>query len=191
MREGGRIELSLGLHEAKRQKPIVVRVKKLPPGVVKEIELVYNRGLQLAITYEDGIERETAHGTQIAAADPGEIHSIAAVTEDGQGLIVTGRKLRAIKRLRNKKIKELYRKMAACKKGSRQWKKYRRALVYVLSKSERQIRDALHKTTRAFVAWCLENSVNQVVVGDVEGVQVRQEEKQREANPHPQAQTNG
>lgn len=179
IRENGRIELSLGNHEGKRQKPIVVQVKKLPPGTVKEIELVYDRGLQLAIAYEDGSKPEATQGTQIAAVDPGEIHSIAAVTEDGQGLIVTGRKLRSIKRLRNKKIKELYRKMSACRKGSRQWKKYRKALTYVLSKSERQLTDALHKTTRAFVDWCLANNVKEVVVGDIEGVQRNHSAKKR------------
>ncbi len=56
-------------------------------------------------------------------------------------------------------------------KSSRQWKKYRRALNYILSKSDAQLRDVLHKTTRKFVNWCLENQVTKVVVGDVEGVE--------------------
>ncbi|WP_242835411.1 hypothetical protein [Desulfitobacterium sp. PCE1] len=43
--EKGRIELSLGLLEGKRQKPIIVHLAKLPPGQMKEIELVYDRGL--------------------------------------------------------------------------------------------------------------------------------------------------
>src|SRR5690606_17145089 len=116
------------------------------------------------------------------AVDPGEVHAIAAVTEEGEGLIVTGRKMRSIKRLRNKKIKELYRLMAKCKKGSRQWKRYRRALLYVLSKSESQLRDALHKATRAFAAWCLENGVKEVVVGDVEGVQRNRSPRKRRMN---------
>ncbi len=49
--------------------------------------------------------------------------------------------------------------------------KNRRALHYILSKSDAQLTDTLHKTTRAFVNWCLENQVKQVVVGEVEGVQ--------------------
>lgn len=171
LHENGRIELSMGIREGKRQKPIVVHVKTLPAGRVKEIEIIYDRGLKLCIAYEDEVQPELVQGKQFAAVDPGEIHSIAAVTEDGQGLVISGRKLRSIKRLRNKKIKELYRKTAGCKKGSRQWKKYRRALRFVLSKSERQIQDVLHKTTRAFVGWCVENSVRRVAVGDVEGIQ--------------------
>lgn len=177
--DDGRIELSVGLRDGKRQKAIAVQVKNVPPGIVKEIEVVYDRGLFLCISYDDCCEPAAAQGTQIAAVDPGEVHAIAAVTEDGEGLIVTGRKMRSIKRLRNKKIKELYRKMSKCKKGSRQWKKYRRALMYVLSKSDSQLRDALHKTTRAFVDWCLENSVKEVVVGDVEGVQRNRSPRKR------------
>ena len=58
---------------------------------------------ELAITYDDGVADQPASGNQLAAVDPGEIHAIAAVTEDGHALIVTGRNQRSIKRLRNKK----------------------------------------------------------------------------------------
>ncbi|WCK54223.1 transposase [Aneurinibacillus sp. Ricciae_BoGa-3] len=86
-------------------------------------------------------------------------------------MIITGRKLRSIKRLRNKKLGELQRKMSRCKKGSRQWKKYRRAKLYLLSKSDRQLTDALHKTTKQFVDWARTQCLKQVTFGDVEGVQ--------------------
>ncbi len=168
--EKGRIELSLGLFKGKRQKPILVQVKKLPPGTIKEIELIYDRGLQLAIAYDDGQSPKENKNRGIAAIDLGEIHTIVSVSDNGQGVIITGRKLRSIKQLRNKKYKELQKKLAKCQKSSRQWKKYRRALNYILSKSDAQLRDVLHKTTRKFVNWCLENQVTKVVVGDVEGL---------------------
>ncbi|WP_338012239.1 transposase [Paenibacillus beijingensis] len=66
-----------------------------------------------------------------------------------------------------------------CKKGSRQWKKYNRAMKYILSKSYRQLSDAIHKTTRNFVQWCTENEVKEVVVGQVEGVQRNTKKKRR------------
>ena len=169
--ENGKIELSLGLLNGKRQKPIVVRVKVLPLGKIKEIELIYDRGLKLAIAYDDGQYAKENNHQGLAAIDLGEIHTIASVTDTEQGVIITGRKLRSLKRLRNKKLKELQRKMSKCQKGSRQWKKYRLVLHYILSKSDAQLTDALHKTTRAFVNWCLENQVKEVVVGEVEGIQ--------------------
>lgn len=105
------------------------------------------------------------------AIDAGEIHTIAAVAENGKSLMITGRKSRSIKRLRNKKVAELQRKMSKCQKYSRQWKRYNRAKQYVLSKSDKQLQDALHKTTKSFVEWANQQQVKQVVMGDVEGVQ--------------------
>ncbi|HDR8325025.1 TPA: transposase, partial [Bacillus cereus] len=69
------------------------------------------------------------------------------------------------------KLRELQKLMSKCQKGSRQWKKYNRAKRYVLSKSESQLRDVLHKTTKTFVDWCVSQEVKHVVIGDVEGVQ--------------------
>ena len=44
----GTIELSMGIHQGKREKPIVVHVARLPEGQIKEIELCYDNGLYLA-----------------------------------------------------------------------------------------------------------------------------------------------
>ena len=182
--------MSLGINEGKRQKPISIRVKDLPPGIIKEIELVYDRGLKLAMAYDDGLQPKQNLNTNTAAIDLGEIHSIAAVTENGQGILITGRQVRSIKRLRNKRVKELQKKLAKCKKGSRQWKKYHRALHYSLARSDAQLTDALHKTTRKFVNWCVENEVKQVIVGDVEGVQRntsrKKKNKKRRSRKHNQ-----
>ena len=180
IREQGKIELSLGIIEGKRQKPIEVHVKKLPPGQIKEIELIYDRGLKLAITFDDGQTPKENIAQGLAAIDLGEIHTITSVCDQGQAVMITGRKVRSFARLRNKKLKELQKKLAQCQKGSRQWKKYRRALSYVLSKSEAQLTDALHKTTRKFVNWCLENQVKDVVIGDVEGVQRHNSPKKKQ-----------
>ncbi|MDA8210636.1 MAG: transposase [Clostridia bacterium] len=167
----GKIELSMGIREGKRQKPITVWVKELPEGEVKEIELIWDRKLMLAIAYEDGQTEKAAPGNRVAAIDMGEIHSIAAVTDEGEALIITGRKLRSIKRLRNKKFKELYKKRSRCKKGSRKWKKYTRAIREIGGKAEEQQKDILHKASRQFVRWAVQNRVKEVIAGDVEGVQ--------------------
>lgn len=167
----GKIELSMGIHEGKRQPLIVLHVKELPQGDIKEIELIFDQQLMVAISYDDGQVESTTTGSNRAAIDPGEIHTIASYAETGESLIITGRKLRSIHRLRNKKLAELNRKLSRCQKGSRQWKRYQRAKRYVLSKSETQLKDALHKTTKNFVDWCLAQEVNEVVIGDVEGIQ--------------------
>ncbi len=169
--ENGKIELSMGTWQGKRQKPILVQLKELPEGEVKEIELLYDRGLKLSLSYEDGRAAFCTLDSNACGVDLGEIHAIASVSENSSGIIITGRKLRSIKRLRNKKLAQLQRKMSRCKKGSRKWKRYNRAKNWILAKSDRQLIDGLHKISANFVKWALENKIGEVAVGDIEGVQ--------------------
>ena len=177
---GNTISLSLGNWQGKRQRPIAVRVPKLPAGDIKEIELIYDRKLMLCVSYDDGQEPVLQNNPPcVAAIDPGEIHAIAAFCEKGNALIVTGRKQRAIHHFRHQKLKELQKKMSHCKKGSRQWKKYNQAKRYMLSKSDAQLKDAVHKTTKRFVDWCLEQAITEVAMGNPQGVQLSTRKKKK------------
>lgn len=177
----GKIELSMGIHQRKRQKPIVLYTADLPQGQIKEIELCYDQRLYLSVSFEDGLPKETYTSGQAVGVDLGEIHTLAAFCETGEALIVTGRKMRSTHRFRNKKLAEISRLQSKCKKNSRQWKKYQKAKRYILSKSEKQLRDALHKTTKQFVDWCVEQSISDVHIGNPEGVQ-RKTRKKKKAN---------
>lgn len=170
--EGNHILLSLGNYNGKRQPPIRIHVAEVPQAVdIKEIELVYDRRLMVSISYDDGKAPAENNNTEVAGVDLGEIHSIAATTTRQESLIITGRKARSIHRFRNKKLAEIQKLQSKCTQGSKQWKKYQRAKHYLLGKSERQLTDVIHKTTKQFVKWCLEQNVKEVVVGEVEGVQ--------------------
>ncbi|WP_339229507.1 transposase [Oceanobacillus sp. FSL K6-2867] len=122
--ENGKIQLSMGDFEGKRQAPLILWIKALPKGQIKEIELIFDRQLQLSIAYEDGQEAKENTSVNRSAIDVGEIHTIAAVAENGENVVITGRKIRSINRLRNKKVAELQSKMSKCTKGSKQWKRY-------------------------------------------------------------------
>jgi putative transposase len=50
--------------------------------------------------------------------------------------------------------------------------------VYLV-KDKAQSTDALHKISRKFVNWCIEQRIKHVVVGDVEGVQRNTKKKRR------------
>ena len=167
----GKIELHMGIQNGKRQKPIVVYIKDIPLYPVREIELIYNRRLMLCLIYDDGAVAPINNYSDLASVDLGEIHSISAYHQNGNTLVISGRKMRSIHQFRNKKIAELQRKMGKCQKGSRQWKKYNRALRFILSKSEEQLRGMEHKTSKQFVDWCVKNQTKKVIVGNVEGVQ--------------------
>jgi putative transposase len=169
----------MGIHHGKREKPIVVYASRLPKGTIKEIECCWDHGLYLAVTYEDGQKAKAYKPGSSVGVDLGEVHTIGAFCENGQALLITGRKIRSLHRLRNKKLAEIERRPSKCQKGSRQWKKYERVKQYVLSKSERQLRDALHKTTKQFVDWCLKQSAPDVYIGNVEGVQRNTRKKKR------------
>ena len=179
-----KIELSLGNWQGKRQKPLTVFPHRLPQGEIKEIELIFDRKLMLAISFEDGtVPLETKLEQHIAAVDMGEIHSISCVTQNGQGLIITSRELRSIKRLRNKKHRELQRKLARLQKGSRRYRKLKRAMRDVSSKTERQQHDILHKISHNFTQWAVTNKVTSIVVGDVEGVQRNTSSRNKSNDP--------
>ena len=167
----GKITLSMGTGDGKRREPITIWVKNLPAHDIKEIELIYDRKLMVSISYDDGVISSPNKGTNVCSIDLGEIHTIAAYTKSENALIITGRKMRSVNRLRNKKLAELQRLISKCKKGSRQYKKYNKAKRYILSKSEAQIKDILHKTTKNFVDFAVANNVKEVVIGKVEGVQ--------------------
>jgi transposase len=132
-------------------KPIVEYASHLPKGTIKEIECCFDHGLYLAVTYEDGQKAKVYKLGSSVGVDLGEVHTIGAFCENGQALLITGRKIRSLYRLRNKKLTEIQRRQSKCQKGSCRWKKYERAKQYVLSKSERQLRDALHQTAKQFV----------------------------------------
>ena len=167
----GKIELSTGISSGKKNTPIIIWVKNLPAHGIKEIELIYDRKLMVSISYDDGVTTSPNKGTNVCSIDLGEIHTIVAYTKNENALIITGRKMRSVNRLRNKKLAELQRLMSKCKKGSKQYKKYNKAKRYILSKSEAQIKDILHKTTKNFVDFAVSEGVKEVVVGKVEGVQ--------------------
>lgn len=169
--EGNCLFLSLGIQNGKRQTPIKISVPKLPAFEIKEIELIFDRKLMISISYDDGVKPAENEFTHVAAIDLGEIHAIAASSTNDNAIILTGRKLRSIHRLRNKKVAELQKLMSKCKKGSRQWKKYNKAKRFVLSKSDSQIKDVLHKVTKNFVDWAVKEQVKTVAIGEVEGVQ--------------------
>jgi putative transposase len=162
----GRIELKMGIHHGKREKPIVVWARDLPKGMIKEIELCYDHALYLSISYADGCVAREYQPQRAVGVDPGEIHTLAGFCETGESVIITGRKLRSIHRLRNKKLAAISRLQAKCKKKSCKWKRYQKVRNFIRSKSERQLRDALHKTTKQFVDWCLAQAISDVHLGN-------------------------
>ena len=114
------------------------------PGAVS---LVWNRGFELHLKQEVAAEKKKTTGLK-AAIDLGEIHHSAVSTNNGQGLIVSGRGIRSLKRQRNMANAKLSRKQSKCTKYSKRWKKLQAAKNRFCLKNERQIREYRHQAPR-------------------------------------------
>lgn len=108
-----------------------------------------------------------------ATVDLGEIHQCAVTTNDGYGLIVSGRGIRSEKRRKNKMHAELSRLLSRCKKGSRRWKRLRKRRNVLAARIERRIRDLRHKGTRQVIEFCKAHEVSRLFIGNPHGVRNR------------------
>lgn len=141
--------------------------KTMPKHVV-EIELIYRNGLCFAVKYKEPKANKDIETKNVAAIDLGEIHSITSIDNNGNAIIITGRKLRSIKRLQEKEQAKLRSKRDKLTKGSRQYKKYSRAIYKLKIKSDRQILDCVHKISKLYLDYCIENGISKVYYGDLD-----------------------
>lgn len=150
----------------KKPNPVKIKLKNIPDNIVLA-EITYNNGLQLALNYWVDEEHIQIQSNNISAIDLGEIHSITSVDTMGNNFIITGRQIRSYDRFRNKELCELQKRLRNCKKGSRNYKKYRKAIRKLRSKSERKINNDLHKTSKTYLDYCVCNNIKTVIVGDL------------------------
>ncbi len=168
-KEKGYITLCKPMIQGKPQKPIKCFVKPINiPDNIVEIELIYTNKLCLAIKYKIEDTYIKIQSNNVAAIDLGEIHSITSIDNNGNAIIITGRKLRSDKRLRNKEQATIYRRMSKCKRGSRQYKKYMRALNNLKTKSDAKVLDSVHKITKLYEDYCIQNDIGTVYYGDLD-----------------------
>ena len=106
----------MGDWNGKRQPKLTMKLPKVPTGKVKEVKLVFDQKWFVCLSYDDGISEESEKEGVVSSIDPGEIHTIASVTEKGDSLVITGRYMRSLHRMRNRKLGEIQRFMSRCKK---------------------------------------------------------------------------
>jgi putative transposase len=162
------ILLAKPIQHGKYQKPYKCFVKN-PPNDITEVELIHRGGTYyLAIRYKVKSEYLQIQSQNKASIDLGEIHSITSIDNNGNAVIITGRKLRSIKDLRNINLARLRSKRDRCKRHSRQWYKYNKAIQKLIWKFDKKILDATHKITKLYVNYCLKNNISTVYYGDLD-----------------------
>ncbi|MCW3820917.1 transposase, partial [Micromonospora sp. DR5-3] len=98
---------------------------------------------------------------RVAGVDLGIIHLYAVASRDGEGLLVSGRAIRAEHRMHLADTKTRRRAVARRapkpgQRGSRRWRKYRRRARLVEGRHKRRVRQAQHEAARTVVSWAVQ-----------------------------------
>ena len=165
----GKLRLSMGLG----RDAIYIKIdKKFHKKVPTEVSMVYNHTThqyEFHATYQTQVAKYKADTGNGVAVDLGEIHPI--VSFDGiTSEIYNGRYLRSLVQYREKFKAEINRLLSRCKRGSRRWKKLKRAKNRTLNKLSHLIRDVRHKITSRFVSACKAKKVETIVIGDIKHI---------------------
>jgi putative transposase len=170
--EDGQILLSNG----KNNQPLILVIPNEHIGVdICKAELTWRADhYELCLTIDTGLVNLLRKQVgQMAGIDLGEVNIAAVATETGDALVVSGRALRSVKRLRNKRHAALDSLISGCKPGSKRHRRLLKSKAKASAKMCRQQRDILHKASRQVVEFCHANDVKEIAVGDVRDIQDR------------------
>ena len=173
----------LRLPAARGRPPLLVRLDRdlpYPPGQVRSVTLLYDAGrlwvdvaAEVPVAcYPDGLEPDAA---RVAGVDLGIIHPYAVAGPGGEGLLVSGRAIRAEHRmhLADRKARQKTVARRAPKpgqKGSRRWRHYRGRQRLAEARHRRRVRQAQHEAATTVIAWAVDRQVGTLAVGDPRGV---------------------
>ncbi len=177
--EGRRLRLPV----ARGCAPLWVRLDRdlpCPAGQVRSVTVLYDGGrLWADVTAEVPVAAYPAGGEpdrgRVAGVDLGIIHPYAVAGPGGQGLLVSGRAIRAGHRMHLAGQKA--RRRAAARraprpgqKRSRRWRRHRRRLRLAEARHARRVRQAQHEAARAVIGWAVSRKIGTLAVGDPRGV---------------------
>jgi putative transposase len=122
-----------------------------------------NRYYKIEIVYKKQEKEKKPKNNRVAAVDIG-IDNLMAVTSNVRGLrpyIVNGRPLKSINQYCNKKRAALLSSLMKQHKN----RYMSRRLEMLTFKRNQKVEDYMHKASRLFVNWCVENDIDTVVIG--------------------------
>jgi IS605 OrfB family transposase len=171
--EGGR---RVRLAVARGAPPLVVRLARpvpYPVEAVRSVTVVHDDGgLWLDVTAAVPVTDHPVDPGRVAGVDIGLIHPYAVAGPDGQGLVVSGRAIRAEARvhLEDSKRRNQHAAAKAPKPGhkaSRRWRQHRARQRRAETRHRRRVRQAHHEAAGQVIAWALEQRVGVIRVGDL------------------------
>jgi putative transposase len=161
------------LSRARGLEPIHVNL----PGDIQKVKflearLVYNKKqshYEWHFVVDDGIEPISRMEGSIVAVDLGEIHP-AVMTDGNTALVISAKELRATGQGLAKKIANLDSRLSRCKRGSRMYRKLRKAKAKARLNADVRQKDILHKVSRAVVDFAVESNAKEIVIGDIRDI---------------------
>ncbi|MEH1057372.1 transposase [Micromonospora sp. CPCC 206171] len=173
----------LRIPTARGTAPLWVRLARevpYPAEQIRSITLLCEGGrLFLDVTAEVPVTvypaGEQPDPGRVAGVDLGITHPYAVAGPDGEGLLVSGRAIRAEHRMHLTDTKARRRAVSRRapkpgQKGSRRWRQYRRRARLVEGRHRRRVRQAQHEAARGVVSWAVRQRVGVLHVGDPRGV---------------------
>jgi putative transposase len=177
------VDGQLILPNGRKQRDLILSLpQRFQQATIRQVALLWRADhFELAITIE-GPPNPPARGDGITAGvDLGEINVAAIVTERGDALILNGRYLRSVKRLRNKRHSTLNARLARCHKGSRRYARLKRRKAQASAQFYRQQRHILHTASRRLAEFAHQQGVTRLAIGDVRNI-ANGTDKGRKAN---------
>jgi IS605 OrfB family transposase len=163
--------------------PLAVRLDRdlpYPADQVRSVTLLYDAGrLWLDVTAEVPVtvypEGQAPDCGRVAGVDLGIIHPYAAAGPAGEGLLVSGRAIRAEchQHLRDGKARRRAVARRAPKpgrRGSRRWRQFRRRQRLAEARHSRRVRQAQHEAAKSVITWAVQHRVGTLAVGDPRSV---------------------
>ena len=151
-----------------------------PAAQVRSVTLLYDAGrLWVEVTAEVPVAvypagQEPDPG-RVAGVDLGIIHPYAVAGPDAEGLLVSGRAIRAEHRQHHYDAKG--RRRAAARRapkpgqrGSRRWRQHRRRERVVEARHRRRVTQAQHEAAAMVIGWAIQQRIGTLAVGDPRGV---------------------
>ncbi len=147
-----------------------------PAEALRSVTLVFDAGrlcldvtAEIPVTPAAGLDPD-----KVAGVDIGIIHLFAAACE-GDGLLVSGRALRAEERLHLQDTKARRKKLAPKapprgQRGSRRYRRLRASQRRAEARHKRRIRQAQHQAAKELVSWAAARGIGTLVVGDLSGI---------------------
>jgi IS605 OrfB family transposase len=163
--------------------PLRVRLNRdlpYPASQVRSLTLLFDAGrLWVDVTaevpvaaYPPGQEPDPG---RVAGVDLGIIHPYAVAGPDGQGLLVSGRAIRAEHHQHHADAKARTRAAARRapkpgQKGSRRWRQHRRRQRLAEARHRRRVTQAQHEAATMVIDWAIQQRAGTLAVGDPRGV---------------------